>query len=114
MRFCPVGGTRSVAESGHRTGSISSSERPVKGIETIWVIREKVGLLQTAHEPVQLTAGPIHTHEPVPSPDGKRVFFAGAQPELRSFVTTRMQRRLFVFSRAFLQRDWIFHEMESG
>ncbi len=56
-------------------------EATSKGIETIWAIREKVGLFQpSTHEPVQLTTGPMHTIGPVPSPDGKRLFVDGYQP----------------------------------
>ncbi|MGI8959950.1 MAG: hypothetical protein ACR2IV_09360 [Bryobacteraceae bacterium] len=56
-------------------------EATSKGIETIWAIREKVGLFdRTNHGPVQLTNGPIDTYAPVPSPDGKRLFVGGSQP----------------------------------
>jgi serine/threonine protein kinase/WD40 repeat protein len=52
-----------------------------KGIETIWAIREKIGLFdRTNHEPVQLTSGPLNYYAPVPSPDGKRLFVGGYQP----------------------------------
>jgi serine/threonine protein kinase/Tol biopolymer transport system component len=56
-------------------------EATSNGMETIWAIREKIGLFgRTNHEPVQLTNGPIDTYAPVPSPDGKRLFFGGHQP----------------------------------
>jgi eukaryotic-like serine/threonine-protein kinase len=51
-----------------------------RGMETIWAMREKVGLFQRAmHEPVQLPAGPINTYAPVPTPDGKRLIVGGFQ-----------------------------------
>lgn len=46
----------------------------------IWAIREKTRLFQRANrEPTQLTTGPMHLLEPIPSPDGKRLFAAGWQ-----------------------------------
>jgi Tol biopolymer transport system component len=50
------------------------------GLSTIWAIREKGGLFRKAsREPIQLTAGPIHTSLPVPSTDGKKLFVLGTQ-----------------------------------
>jgi serine/threonine protein kinase/Tol biopolymer transport system component len=47
----------------------------------IWAIREKTRLLQRASgEPTQLTTGPMQFNNPVPSPDGKRLFASGWQP----------------------------------
>ena len=46
----------------------------------IWARREKTGLLErSGREPVQLTRGPMAAHWPLPSVDGKRIFFAGYQ-----------------------------------
>ena len=48
------------------------------GIDSIWALREKTGFLDRGgNEPVQLTTGPMQTIYPVPSPDGKRIFFSG-------------------------------------
>jgi eukaryotic-like serine/threonine-protein kinase len=42
----------------------------------IWAIRERGGFFEKwSREPVQLTTGPMHTIRPLPSKDGKRVFF---------------------------------------
>jgi Tol biopolymer transport system component/DNA-binding winged helix-turn-helix (wHTH) protein len=47
----------------------------------IWAIREKGDLFRKANpEPVQLTFGPMDTFAPVPSTDGKKVFFIGQVP----------------------------------
>src|SRR5262249_1042908 len=41
----------------------------------LWALREKGGLLgSTSREPVQLTAGPLDFHLPVPSPDGRKLY----------------------------------------
>jgi Tol biopolymer transport system component len=48
----------------------------------IWALREKTGLLgKSDSEPVQLTAGPMRFHMPVPSVDGKRLFAIGVQEQ---------------------------------
>jgi Tol biopolymer transport system component len=45
----------------------------------IWTVREKTGLFGSrGHGPVRLTTGPMQTSNPVPSPDGKRIFFYGS------------------------------------
>ena len=47
----------------------------------IWAIREKTRAFQKAtRQPVQLTTGPMQLENPLPSPDGKRLFAAGSQP----------------------------------
>jgi Tol biopolymer transport system component len=52
-----------------------------KGVGTIWAMREKSGLFKRdSHGPVQLTNGPINNYAPVPSANGKRLFFGGHQP----------------------------------
>jgi serine/threonine protein kinase/Tol biopolymer transport system component len=49
-----------------------------KGTWNIWARREKIGLIdRRGYQPVQLTSGPMQTYAPVPSPDGKRIFFFG-------------------------------------
>ncbi len=51
------------------------------GTETIWAMREKSGLWRKAsHEPTQLLVGQMNTMNPLPSRDGKKVFFIGAIP----------------------------------
>jgi DNA-binding winged helix-turn-helix (wHTH) protein/Tol biopolymer transport system component len=46
----------------------------------IWAVREKVGWLRKpSRTPVQLTAGPLHFRNPIPSLDGK-VLFATSSP----------------------------------
>jgi serine/threonine protein kinase/Tol biopolymer transport system component len=56
-------------------------EATSKGVETVWAIREKIGLFgRSSQEPVQLTFGPMNTHAPLPSPDGNRLFVSGDQP----------------------------------
>jgi serine/threonine protein kinase/Tol biopolymer transport system component len=48
-------------------------------VASIWARREKTGLFDRASPtPVQLTTGPMQTYYPVPSPDGKRIFFYGS------------------------------------
>jgi Tol biopolymer transport system component len=50
------------------------------GFSTIWAIREKAGLLRKAsREPIQLTAGPMPTSNPLPAMDGKKLFVLGTQ-----------------------------------
>ncbi|HET7840609.1 MAG TPA: protein kinase, partial [Terriglobia bacterium] len=51
------------------------------GRDTIWAMREKPGLWRkTGHEPAQLLVGQMSTMNPLPSRDGKKVFFIGAIP----------------------------------
>jgi eukaryotic-like serine/threonine-protein kinase len=45
----------------------------------LWAIREKGGLFQRSGRPVQLTAGPLDFHMPVPSADGRKLFVIGVQ-----------------------------------
>jgi eukaryotic-like serine/threonine-protein kinase len=55
-------------------------EATSKGVETVWAIREKVGLFQNSRSmPVQLTVGPLNTSGPVPSQDGKKLLVSGNQ-----------------------------------
>jgi Tol biopolymer transport system component len=50
------------------------------GRTDIWARREEGWFLRNANpEPVRLTAGPIETSLPVPSPDGKRLYVVGVQ-----------------------------------
>ena len=52
-----------------------------KGPPNIWALREKAGLFQRAeHGPFQLTNGALPALFPVPSADGKRLFYEGFQP----------------------------------
>jgi Tol biopolymer transport system component len=52
-----------------------------EGTANVWALREDGGLFRlTRHEPVQLTTGPMNIGEPVPSRDGKKLFFQGWQP----------------------------------
>ncbi|MFL6351854.1 MAG: protein kinase domain-containing protein [Bryobacteraceae bacterium] len=44
------------------------------GIDTIWAVRERVGLLQTKSQPVQLTPGPMSSEWAIPSAEGKKLF----------------------------------------
>jgi eukaryotic-like serine/threonine-protein kinase len=47
-----------------------------KGIASLWVMRETSDLWRkVSREPVQLTQGLVSAHSPLPSADGKRVFF---------------------------------------
>jgi WD40 repeat protein len=49
-------------------------------LSTIWAIREKAGLLRKpSREPIQLTAGPMPTSNPLPATDGKKLFVLGTQ-----------------------------------
>jgi Tol biopolymer transport system component/Ser/Thr protein kinase RdoA (MazF antagonist) len=49
-----------------------------EGTANVWALREDGGLFRsTAHEPVQLTTGPMNIGEPVPSRDGKKLFVQG-------------------------------------
>ncbi len=51
------------------------------GRDTIWAMREKPGLWRKAsHEPAQLLVGQMNTMGPLPSRDGRKVFFIGAIP----------------------------------
>jgi Tol biopolymer transport system component len=48
--------------------------------EKIWVVREKEGLIKrSSREPVQLNTGLLAADHPLPSADGKRLFFEGPQ-----------------------------------
>jgi Tol biopolymer transport system component len=51
------------------------------GTANVWALREYSGpFLPTAHEPMQLTTGPMNVGAPVPSRDGKKLFVQGWQP----------------------------------
>jgi len=48
--------------------------------QKIWVVREKVGFLERGgSEPVELNTGLLAVDYPLPSADGKRLFFGGSQ-----------------------------------
>jgi len=52
-----------------------------KGNANIWALREKVGFFRRADRgPFQLTNGSLEAGSPVPSADGKRLFYEGYQP----------------------------------
>ncbi len=61
-----------------------------RGMSNVWALRESVGLHRAAPEPVQVTAGPIETADPVFSPDGKRLFVYGLQDH-REFLRYDLQ-----------------------
>ena len=47
----------------------------------LWAVNERGQIFRTAkREPVQLTTGPMNVGDPVPSPDGKRLFVQGWRP----------------------------------
>ena len=49
-----------------------------EGVANLWATREKGDLWRkTSHVPVQLTIGEVHSQAPLPSKDGKKVFFLG-------------------------------------
>ena len=49
------------------------------GVSNLWATREKEELWhKVSHEPVQLTLGQMGAQAPLPSRDGKRVFFVGS------------------------------------
>jgi serine/threonine protein kinase/Tol biopolymer transport system component len=51
------------------------------GIENLWAIREKESFWQkVSREPVQLTVGQMRSSSPLPSKDGKKLFFIGSSP----------------------------------
>lgn len=51
------------------------------GTVSIWALREKTGFLRKAsHEPIQLLVGQMNALVPLPSRDGKRIFFVGSMP----------------------------------
>jgi serine/threonine protein kinase len=49
------------------------------GLNSLWAIRERSGLLRKSGTPVQLTSGPMDMGEPLPSKDGSRIFAVGDQ-----------------------------------
>jgi serine/threonine protein kinase/Tol biopolymer transport system component/DNA-binding winged helix-turn-helix (wHTH) protein len=52
-------------------------QAPVFGDPNIWAVREGSLLGKSGGEPVQLTAGPTQNTGPLPSQDGKKIFFIG-------------------------------------
>ena len=51
------------------------------GAVSIWAVREKAASWRKASaEPVQLTFGQLNSYAPLPSKDGRRLFFVGALP----------------------------------
>lgn len=61
----------------------------------IWELREKTGFLERAtREPVQLTRGPMTAYWPLPSVDGKRIFFQGYQAR-NQFLRYDLQSRRY-------------------
>ncbi len=66
-----------------RDGAYFVFEAIRNGISTIWAVRERTHLLQSAAEkPMQLTTGPMSSYGPVPSVDGKQLFIGGRQPRI--------------------------------
>jgi Tol biopolymer transport system component len=52
-----------------------------EGATNIWIVRERSAWWRkVSHEPVQLAVGPMQLSNPVPSPDGKRLFALGTHP----------------------------------
>jgi len=47
--------------------------------ENVWAIREDVGIVRKAGEPVQLTSGPTNFYFPFASRDGKKIFVHGVE-----------------------------------
>jgi eukaryotic-like serine/threonine-protein kinase len=49
------------------------------GISSLWAMRETGDVWhRVSHDPVQLTEGPMSAESPLPSRDGKRIFFIGS------------------------------------
>ncbi len=49
-----------------------------EGLTSIWALREKTSFWQkTSGQPVRLTTGEMNTFSPLPSRDGKRIYFIG-------------------------------------
>ena len=68
----------------------------MKGINTIWALREKVGWFQRAERgPFQLTNGPLSARWVGPSTDGKRLFINGCQ-ERNEFLVYDLKSGQFV------------------
>ena len=66
------------------------------GLASIWAIRETASIFQRSNRnPVELYAGPQYFFGPVPSADGKRIFFIGDQ-ERRELVRYDFSSRQFV------------------
>ena len=59
---------------------IFEAVRPGTSTSNLWALREKGGLFgKPSREPVQLTAGPLDFHVPVPSADGHKIYVIGVQ-----------------------------------
>ncbi len=66
------------------------------GTVNIWAIRERANFFRIANrEPIQLTVGQMSAGASVPSLDGRRIFFIGAQPR-GELVRFDAKSRLFV------------------
>lgn len=51
------------------------------GMASVWAIREKTSLWErVSGAPVRLTGGEMNAYAPIPSKDGKRIFFVGVLP----------------------------------
>ena len=51
-----------------------------EGHENVWIFPADQGWFNRRRHPIRLTNGPLDFGEPLPSPDGKKIFVLGAQP----------------------------------
>ncbi len=74
-----------------------------EGISNIWAVEDGIDWLHRRRaEPVQLTAGPVSFHRPLPGGDGKRVFALGTEPsgELLRYDRARKEYLPFLGGRS--------------
>ncbi|HUI42754.1 MAG TPA: winged helix-turn-helix domain-containing protein [Terriglobia bacterium] len=72
------------------------SERDAQG--RLWAIRERrSGIHRRSYDPVQLTDMPEYCDFPLPSPDGKRIFFLGGTERGRLDHFSRVEKEFVAF-----------------